>query len=73
MKYFGYLFIIAAGIILICCERSHAQSVFQIPARSSEVELLSVSIQGAGLKAGTYYVPPALRIFDIVKMSSPGE
>jgi protein involved in polysaccharide export with SLBB domain len=73
MKYSKNLFIIAVGVILISGARSGAQFNFQIPARSSEVELFSVSIQGAGLKAGTYYVPPALRVFDILKMSSPGD
>jgi protein involved in polysaccharide export with SLBB domain len=73
MRYSGFFFIIAVAIILISGARSGAQFNFQIPARSSEVELFSVSIQGAGLKAGTYYVPPALHVFDIVKMSSPGE
>ncbi|KMQ51838.1 polysaccharide export protein [Chitinispirillum alkaliphilum] len=68
MKYTVYL---AVFIFLALLENGNAQFSFQIPARSSEVELIPVSIQGAGVNAGTYYVPPALRVFDIVRMASP--
>lgn len=58
-------------LILFGISATFAQSNFRFPATTNEIEQIPVAIQGGGVAAGTYYVPPALRVFDIIKMASP--
>ncbi|MDG5814716.1 SLBB domain-containing protein [Chitinispirillales bacterium ANBcel5] len=63
---------IACNLLLLVLFDSFAQLSHFSP-RYSEVELVPVTIHGAGVKAGTYYVPPALRVYDIITRASIGE
>lgn len=61
---------IVAGMLLVF-SAVFGQSNFEFPTSNHQAELIPVSIQGAGVAAGTYYVRPALRVFDIIKMAAP--
>lgn len=47
-----------------------SQNINTFSAKNSDIELMPVTIHGAGVKAGTYYVAPALRVFDIIKLAA---
>jgi protein involved in polysaccharide export with SLBB domain len=49
---------------------SQTQFSERFTTNTNDVELMPVTIHGGGVKAGTYYVAPALHIFDIIKIAS---
>ncbi|MFP4165246.1 MAG: SLBB domain-containing protein [Chitinispirillaceae bacterium] len=61
------------AIVFCCPVLLFSQSSFMYRNNTGDLELIPVVIQGGGVKAGTYYVPPALRVYDIIKMASVGE
>ncbi|HEX2956240.1 MAG TPA: SLBB domain-containing protein, partial [Chitinispirillaceae bacterium] len=66
------LYFFSLAIILIKCPLLYSQSSIetQFLTKNNEMELLPITIHGGGLKAGTYYVAPAFRVFDVIKLSS---
>lgn len=56
-------------LVVLCRALLFSQSYLYKPD-NRDLELIPVAIQGAGVNAGTYYVPPALRVYDIIKLAS---
>ncbi|MDG5814697.1 SLBB domain-containing protein [Chitinispirillales bacterium ANBcel5] len=63
----------SAFSMLLLLQLSVVAQLTPFTPRYSEVELVPVTIHGAGVKAGTYYVPPALRVYDIISRASVNE
>jgi protein involved in polysaccharide export with SLBB domain len=66
------LYFFSLLVIIVKCNLLYSQSFIenQILNKSNEMELMPVTIHGGGVNAGTYYVAPAFRVFDIIKLSS---
>jgi len=60
------------SLIISSVNAPSAQDKYQIGNRINDIELIPVAIQGATVNAGTYYVPPALRVYDVITRASPG-